>query len=115
MGKAVTTTASTLAASAILTPTESGHTAKVIAKYRSRCPIVAITPYQNVFNQLLLVWGVNPILLASPNHTDEMMERSIQAAVQKEMVQTGDLVVITAGVPVRESGTTNLMKVHVID
>lgn len=115
MGKAVTSTASTLAASAILTPTESGHTAKVIAKYRPRCPIVAITPYQNVFNQLLLVWGVYPILLASPDHTDEMMQRSVQAAVQEEMARTGDLVIITAGVPVQESGTTNLMKVHVID
>lgn len=115
MGRAVTTTAQLLNATAILTPTESGYTAKIVSKYRPSCPIIAITPYERVLNQLALVWGVHPILVESTNTTDEMIENAIQAAVEKKAVKQGDLTVITAGVPVRETGTTNMMKVHVVD
>ncbi|HJV45476.1 MAG TPA: pyruvate kinase [Bacillota bacterium] len=114
MGRAVTETAFTLNAAAILTPTESGYTAKVVSKYRPACPIVAVTPHEDVVNKLALVWGVYPILSESPDNTDEMMERAIQAAVQDKIVSRGDLIIITAGVPVREPGTTNMMKVHVV-
>lgn len=114
MGKAVTTTAQLLNATAILTPTESGYTANIVSKYRPSCPIIAITPYENVLNQLALVWGVHPILVDSANTTDEMIENAIKAAVHKKAVKQGDLTIITAGVPVRETGTTNIMKVHVV-
>jgi pyruvate kinase len=114
MGQSVTNTASTLAATAIITPTESGYTANIVSKYRPKCPVIAVTPYQDVVHKLLLVQGVYPILFESPDHTDEMIERAIHVTLEEKMIQCGDLVVITAGVPVRESGTTNLMKVHVV-
>jgi len=114
MAKAVTVTAQILNAKAILTPTESGYTANIVSKYRPSCPIIAVTPHERVLNRLALVWGVHAILFGSPNDTDEMMEKAIQAAVEKKTVNHGDITVITAGVPVREVGTTNMMKVHVI-
>jgi len=114
MGHAVATTAASLDATAILTPTESGYTAKVVSKYRPACPIIAVTPHEEVINKLALAWGVYPILFESANSTDEMTEKAIQAAVKEKMIKQGDLIIITAGVPVREPGTTNMLKVHVV-
>jgi len=114
MGRAVSSTAASLDASAILTPTESGYTALVISRERPDCPIVAVTPHEHVVNQLTLAWGVYPILFESPDNTDEMVEKAIQAAVGKQIIKHGDLIVITAGVPLREPGTTNILKVHVV-
>ena len=114
MGQAVTTTAKMLQAAAILTPTESGYTANIVSKYRPNCPIVAVTPHQEVLNKLSLVWGVYPILFETADSTDEVMENGIQVAVEDKIIKYGDLIVITAGVPVREPGTTNMMKVHVV-
>lgn len=114
MGQAVTATASSLGAVAILTPTESGYTANAVSKHKPKCPIIAVTPHEEVVHKLLLVRGVYPILSDSQDSTDEMMENAIQAALQEDIIHSGDLIVITAGVPVREPGTTNLMKVHVV-
>jgi pyruvate kinase len=114
MGQAVTKTAHTLNATAILTPTESGYTASVVSKYRPSCPIIAVTPREDTLKRLALVWGVHPILFDGADNTDEMMGKSIQAALKKKAIKQGDLIVITAGVPVRETGTTNMMKVHVV-
>ncbi|RXT05206.1 pyruvate kinase [Ammoniphilus sp. CFH 90114] len=114
MGLAVTTTASSLHAAAILTPTESGYTAHVVSKHRPACPIVAVTPHEHIVNRLSLVWGVVPIRFESADNTDEMMEKAIHAAVQEKIIKRGDLIIITAGVPVREPGTTNMMKVHIV-
>lgn len=114
MGHAVSSTAASLNATAILTPTESGYTARVVSKHRPSCPIIAATPHEHVVNKLLLVWGVYPFLFESPDNTDEMMEKAIQATVKQKIIKHGDLIVITAGVPVREPGTTNMMKVHVV-
>lgn len=114
MGQAVTKTAHTLNATAILTPTESGYTARVVSKYRPSCPIIAVTPREDTLKRLALVWGVHPILFDGADNTDEMMGKSIQAAMKKKVIKQGDLIVITAGVPVRETGTTNMMKVHVV-
>ncbi len=114
MGQAVSSTAASLNATAILTPTESGYTAHVVSKHRPSCPIIAATPHEHVVNKLLLVWGVYPFLFESPDNTDEMMEKAIQATVKQKIIKHGDLIVITAGVPVREPGTTNMMKVHVV-
>lgn len=103
-----------LQAAAILTPTESGYTAKMISKYRPNCPIIAVTHHEQVRRKLALVWGVYPLLSESAESTDEVLEASVNAAVQSGMIKHGDLVVITAGVPVREPGTTNMLKVHVV-
>lgn len=106
--------ASTLGAAAIVTPTESGHTARMVAKYRPSVPIIAVTPHDRVVRRLKLVYGVMPLLGSTQSATDEMMKEAIDLALQQQLVRRGDLVIITAGVPLREPGTTNLMKVHVI-
>ncbi|WP_139491707.1 pyruvate kinase [Brevibacillus dissolubilis] len=103
-----------LDAAAIITATESGHTARLVSKYRPKAPIVAVTPHASVVRRLSLVNGVYPILGEMANTTDEMLEISVRDAVHSGLVRHGDLVIITAGVPVRETGTTNLMKIHVI-
>lgn len=114
ISQAVCNAAFDLQASAVLTPTESGYTARMVSQYRPRAPIVAVTTSTRVMRKLALVWGVFPILGSSAESTDEMLEISIDASIQSGIVKHGDLVVITAGVPVRESGTTNMMKIHVV-
>ncbi|CAM3859057.1 pyruvate kinase [Alkalicoccus chagannorensis] len=114
ISQSVTHTALNLHASAILTATQSGHTAKMIAKYRPESDIVAVTSSEKVSRSLSLVWGVHAQLGTDVTSTDEMLQLSVDEALKSGLVKNGDLVVITAGVPVGETGTTNLMKVHVI-
>ncbi len=105
-------TAGDLGAAAIITSTRSGYTARMVSKYLPRVPIIAATPNRNVFSQLLLSKGVYPILVSSTNDTDTMIDESIQGAIDKKLIEPGDLVVLTAGTPVGIPGTTNLLKVH---
>ncbi|MDA5108267.1 MULTISPECIES: pyruvate kinase [Brevibacillus] len=114
ISQAVANAALDLDAAAVITATESGHTARMVSKYRPKAPIVAVTPHADVVRRLALVNGVYPVLGPMANTTDEMLEMSVQQALEAGYVRHGDLVVITAGVPVREVGTTNLMKIHVI-
>ncbi len=108
-------TARDLSAAAIITPTVSGYTARVIARYRPACPIVAVTPSPVVQRQLVLYWGVYPLLAKRTANTDEMIARAVQAAQDHGFAHEGDVVVITAGAAGSVPGTTNLMKVHVIE
>jgi pyruvate kinase len=114
ISQAVSNAALDLNASAVLTPTESGYTARMVSKYRPKAPIIAVTPSAKVMRRLSLVWGVFPVLAITADSTDEMLEISVDAAVKAGMIKHGDLLVITAGVPVREPGTTNMMKIHVV-
>jgi pyruvate kinase len=114
ISQAVCNAALDLNASAVLTPTESGYTARMVSKYRPKAPIIAVTPSTKVMRRLSLVWGVFPVLAITADSTDEMLEISVDAAVKAGMIKHGDLLVITAGVPVREPGTTNMMKIHVV-
>ena len=114
ISQAVAYTSINLNAKAVLAPTESGNTAKMIAKYRPGVPIVAVTGSGNSAHMLTLVWGVYPIVSKRASSTDEILELAVDESLKHEYVNHGDLVVITAGVPVGEMGTTNLMKVHVI-
>ncbi len=102
-----------LKAAAILTATRSGYTARAVSKYRPQAPIIAATPLKSVLRKLLLSFGVFPIIVGESNNTDEMIEVSVASALNKGLIQSGDLVVITAGTPVGVRGTTNLLKVHV--
>lgn len=111
---AVCSISSELGTSAILTATASGHTARMISKYRPKVPIVAATPHPRVLRKLALVWGVNPILNRNINSTDEMITGTVEVALKEGYIKAGDLVVITAGVPVGIHGTTNLLKVHTV-
>jgi pyruvate kinase len=114
IGQSVAHTALNLDVAAIVTPTVSGHTARMISKYRPKAPIVAVTADEAVSRKLALVWGVYSRVAPQANSTDEMLDIAVEAAVETGIVKHGDLVVITAGVPVGETGSTNLMKVHVV-
>src|SRR5690625_1349736 len=114
ISQSVTHTAMNLSVSAIITPTESGHTARMISKYRPKAPIVAITFSDIVSRQLSLVWGIHAVMGGQVHSTDEMLDIAIDRGLSTKLFERGSKVIITAGVPVGESGTTNLMKVHVI-
>jgi len=103
-----------LGAAAIITTTASGHTAKMVAKYRPATPIIAATPNKDVMRKLVLTWGVEPLLTEHKNSTDEMMEVAVEAAMQAGLVKGGDLIIFTAGVPAGVQGSTNLLRVHTI-
>lgn len=111
---AACSTASELKASAIITATQSGHTARMVSKYRSSCPVIAVTPNEGVARGLALNWGVFPILARKFDSTDELIETSVKMSLNTGYVKKGDLVVIAAGIPVSYSGTTNMLKVHVV-
>lgn len=111
---ATCTTAHDLDATAIVTVTKSGKTARMISKYRPSCPIIAGTTKDYVMRQLNMSWGVIPILINEKTSTDELFDHVIQVSEQNELLKMGDLVVITAGIPLGTSGTTNLLKVHLV-
>ncbi|MEC5421954.1 pyruvate kinase [Virgibacillus sp. C22-A2] len=114
ISQSVTHTAMNLEVSAIITPTESGHTARMISKYRPKAPIIAVTFSDRVNRQLSLVWGIHAVMGGKTQTTDEMLDVAVDRGLSTGLFERGSRVIITAGVPVGESGTTNLLKVHVI-
>ena len=110
---ATCTTAIDLKASAIITATASGYTARMVSSYRPSAPIIAATNSEMVMRQMGLVWGVYPLLAEKGLSTDDVFEKSVQSALDMDYISSGDLVVITAGVPVGIAGTTNLINVHI--
>ncbi|ATO27981.1 pyruvate kinase [Bacillus atrophaeus] len=113
IGQSVAHTAINLNAAAIVTPTESGHTARMISKYRPQAPIVAVTVNESISRKLALVFGVFPESGQNATSTDQMLDDAVQKSLNSGIVKHGDLIVITAG-SVGESGTTNLMKVYTV-
>lgn len=111
---ATCTTAMDLNAAAIITVTKSGKTARMISKYRPNCPIIGGSTYEHVCRQMNLSWGVLPLLIKEENNTDELFDHAVSAAEKAGYVKPGELAVITAGVPLGISGTTNIIKVHVV-
>lgn len=111
---ATCTTAHDLNAVAIMTVSKSGKTARMISKYRPHCPIIGGTTDPTVLRQMNLSWGVVPIMVDEKDNTDELFEHVVDVASKHGLVSNGDLVVITAGVPLGISGTTNLLKVHLV-
>ncbi len=103
-----------LNADAIITATQSGHTARMVSKYKPRAPIVAVTSNRKVAGRLTLTWGVQALVCPPAKSTDDMFENAINASLQEKMINYGNLVVITAGVPVGVSGTTNLLRVETV-
>lgn len=112
--QSVAHTAINLDVGAIVTPTESGHTARMVSKYRPKAPIVAVTSNEEIVRRLSLVWGVYPQIGQKVSSTDEMLENAVTESLNSNLVKHGDLIIITGGVPVGEKGTTNLMKIHVV-
>jgi len=107
-------TAHELGAAAIVTPTSSGYTARTVAKYRPAMPIVATTPNPRVQRQLMLHWGVCPLLAKRAQDTDQTIATAIRTAHSLGIVNAGDTVVLTAGSAGSAPGTTNVMKVQVV-
>lgn len=114
IGVSVAHTALNLNCKAIVAATESGHTGNMISKYRPHANIVAVTPHEHVARQLELVWGVYPIVKDGTRDTDQLLNISVSAALEKDYADYGDLLIITAGVPAGTAGTTNLMKLHIV-
>ncbi|WP_434798102.1 pyruvate kinase [Terrisporobacter vanillatitrophus] len=111
---ATCTTAKSLTASGIVTSTSSGHTARMVSKFRPNTPIIAATPNERTSRQLSLSWGVYTVNCQQAGNTDDLIDNSIEASKNEGFIHDGELVVITAGVPTGVSGTTNLIKVHVV-
>ena len=112
---AACTTARDVSATAIIAVTKSGYTARRVAKFRPQEQIVATTPVVKTFHQLSMSWGVHPILALHQESTDDLFRHAIDCAKQDDIVKSGDHVVITAGVPLGQTGTTNLLKVEIVD
>lgn len=111
---ATCSTAQDLGAAVIVTPTSSGYTAVAVSKYRPKSIIVASTPHDSVMRKLALTWGVYPVKSKNVETTDDIINMAVQSVVEQGYARQGDLIVITAGVPVGEAGSTNLIKVHTI-
>jgi pyruvate kinase len=111
---ATCTTANDLEAAAILTATASGFTARKVAKFRPKAPIIASCTSEEVRRKINLVWGVYSILADQANSTDEIFNKSVELSKEAGYIKAGDLVIFTAGVPVGVAGATNLMKVELV-
>ena len=111
---ATCTSAHDLGAKAIITVTKSGKTARMISKFRPNSPIIGCTTDEKVRRHMNLSWGVTPVLLEEKDNTDELFEHAVDVAVEAGFAESGDIVVVTAGVPLGVSGTTNLLKVHLV-
>lgn len=112
---ATVTTAHDLDVAAIITVTKSGKTARLISKFRPLSPIISCTTSETICRQMNLSWGVTPLLIEEKNNTDELFDAAIDAARVAGYVNKGDRVVVTAGVPLGVAGTTNLMRVDVVE
>ncbi len=115
MSHAARETAHDLNATAIITPTTSGYTARLMSRYRPCSPVIAVTPNPIVQRQLMLYWGVTPLLAPRADNTDEIIAHAVEAALGNGLVKDGDTVVITAGSAGSAAGTTNLIRVQVVE
>jgi pyruvate kinase len=106
--------AHSLDASAIISITASGLTSRMVSRYRPSCRIIASTPYKKVYDQLALSWGVFPVMTQMAKITDEIFENAVKSAVDENLISDGDLVIITGGMPIGVSGSTNMIKVHIV-
>ncbi len=103
-----------IGAEAIVTVTQSGYTARNISKYRPGLPIIGCTNTEQSYRHLALSWGVTPLLMTTVKSTDELIDISIATALKEKLLEDGQTVVVTAGVPVGVAGTTNILKVQTV-
>ncbi|MFC1930413.1 pyruvate kinase alpha/beta domain-containing protein, partial [Chloroflexota bacterium] len=105
-------TAHSLGAAAIVAYTQSGSTPGRLSKYRPRVPVLALTPCEDVCGKLMLYWGVHPLLIDSPSTVDELFSRADRLSREVRVAKNGDLIIVTAGIPVGVAGSTNMLKVE---
>lgn len=108
---AAVTTAHDIGAKAVITVTKSGSTARNLSKFRPSCMIIGCTPNETVLRQMSLSWGVAPVMMDEKENTDELFESAINASVEHGLLESGDVAVITAGIPLGIAGNTNMLKV----
>ena len=111
---ATCTTAYDLNARDIVTVTKSGRSARMVARYRPSYGIIGCTPTKKVWYQLNLAWGVTPVLLSETDDVFDLFDSALETAKNQGLMQSGDLAVITSGVPIGVSGTTNMIRVQVV-
>jgi pyruvate kinase len=111
---ATVTTAHDLNAAAIVTVTKSGTTARMISKFRPYTPIIGATTDEKIYRQLVLSWGVIPVMCDEKDNTDALFDHAVEVSKKAGALKSGDLAVITAGIPLGISGKTNMLKVQVV-
>ena len=114
VGHAACTTASDIGASAIISASKSGETARLLSRFRPDTQIIACVLDASTRRQMNIYRGVTPLMMDYANSTDELISMSVEAAEKADLIHSGDLVVVTAGVPVGVSGTTNMIKIHMV-
>ncbi len=112
VGHAACSLAYDIAAKAIIAITKSGYTANMMSKFRPPVKIIAATPYEKVFHQLSLVWGAYPVIMNSKDNLEDLLETSMQTCLDSHLINQGDQVVLSAGLPINVSGTTNMIRVE---
>ncbi|MEI6101589.1 MAG: pyruvate kinase alpha/beta domain-containing protein, partial [Eubacteriales bacterium] len=108
------TTAYEVGAAAIIAVTHSGSTARMISKFRPSIPIIGCSPVDIVLRQMNMSWGVTPVHVDRAENSDELFALAVSRAQEEGLITNGDVVVITGGVPLGVSGTTNMLKVHLV-
>ena len=103
-----------MGATAIITASKTGSTARMISKFRPACPIICCTTNPQAQRQMNLSWGVIPLMAEEKNDVDELCDHASELAVRAGLIENGELIVFTAGSPLGVSGTTNLLKVHLV-
>ena len=111
---AACTTADDLKAKAIIAVTKSGQTARSVSKFRPHQIIVGATPEEKTYHQLAMSWGVCPVLALNQENADKLFVHSVDCAKKSGLVDDGDIVVITAGMPINVAGTTNTLRVQTV-
>jgi len=114
IARATVEIAQELGLKAIITSTISGHTTRMVARFRPRVPVVAATPDPATWRRMALVWGVVPLLVGRYDTVEEMLALTTSAARDAGLVRKGDQVVVTAGMPAGGEGRTNMLKVHTV-
>ena len=101
-------------AKAIIVPTRSGNSARMIPSFRPSCPIIAISMDNTIQRQLNISWGIKPMLNKFITDQKELFEKAMEKAIETDLVENGDMVILTAGIPTGSEGTTNMLKLHKI-
>lgn len=99
---------------AILCSTESGRTARTVARHRPKAPLLGLTPFASTARRMQLIWGVTAITVGDFDDTDQMIQNMVQAAVTRGYAAVGSNVVLSAGIPLEVHGVTNMVKVHTV-
>lgn len=114
ISRATVTLSKSTDAAAIISSSESGRTARIVARHRPRVTLLGVTPFESTARRMQLMWGVGALVISPFRTTDEMIQRMVRAAYERGCVGLNDNVVLTAGIPLEVHGVTNMVKVHTI-